>query len=96
MIIYKIDFTKDNCYDELYKSLIRIMRDSKKVTNDICDEVCIVEKVEEMVSEVMAGMNGKWKKASGKRTGGKVGDGGATANKIKKPINKKDDDGNCL
>ena len=72
------------------------MGDSKKVTNDLGDEICIAEKVEERVSEVMAGMNGRWgKKTGGKRIGGKVGDGGSTVDKIKKPLNK-DEDGNGL
>ena len=49
------------------------------------------------MSEVLAGMSGRWnKKTGGKRTGGKVGAGGATGDKIKKPLNKKDDDGNGL
>ena len=58
MVIHKVDFTKDDCYDEVSKSLIRIMGDSKKV-NNMEDEVCIAEKVEERVSEVMAGMSGR-------------------------------------
>ena len=62
IVIHKVDFTKDDCYDEVSKSLIRIMGDSKKVNNDMEDEVCIAEKVEERVSEVMAGMSGRWNK----------------------------------
>ena len=73
------------------------MGDSKKVTNDFGDEIGIAEKVKERVTEVLAGMTGKWgKKPGGRKTGGKVGGGGATGDKIKKPINKKDDDGNRL
>jgi hypothetical protein len=49
------------------------------------------------VTEVLAGMSGRWgKKPGGRKTGGKVGGGGATGDKIKKPINKKDEDGNRL
>ena len=97
LVIHKIDFTRDDCYEEVSKSLIRIMGDSKKVTKDLGEEVCIAEKVEERVNEVMAGMSGRWgKKTGGKRIGGKVGDGGATGDKIKKPLNKKDEDGNRL
>ena len=97
MVIHKIDFSKNECYDEVSKSLIRIMGDSKKVTNNLGDEDCIREKVEERVTEVMARMSGRWgKKTGGKRAGGKVEDGGATGDKIKKPINKKDEDGNRL
>ena len=66
------------------------------MTYDLSDKVCIAEKVEERVTEVMAGMSRRWKKTGGKRTGGRVGDGGATGDKIEKPINKKDEDGNCL
>ena len=36
------------------------------------------------------------KRTGGKKAGGRVGDRGVTSNKIKKPINKKDKDGNCL
>jgi hypothetical protein len=43
----------------------------------------------------MAAMSGRWNKKH-KQTGGRVGAGGATGDKIKKPINKKDDDGNRL
>ena len=82
-------------YDEVSKSLIRIMGDSKKINNNIKDEVCIAEKVEERLSEVMAGMSVRQNKKY-KQTGGKVGAGGATGDRIKKPINKKDDDGNRL
>merc|ERR1712112_600552 len=97
LVIHKIDFTKEDCYEEVSKSLIRIMGDSKKVTNDLGEEVCIAEKVEERVNEVMAGMSGRrGKKTGGKRTGGKVGDGGATGDKIKKPLNKEDEDGKRL
>ena len=77
------------------KSLIRIMGDSKKINDTVGDEVCVAEQVEERVSEVMAAMGGRWNKKS-KYTGGKVGAGGATGDKIKKPLNKKDDDGNRL
>ena len=73
------------------------MGDSKKVNTEREDEFCITEKVKERVSEVMAGMSGRWrKKAGSKRTGGKDRDGGATRDRIKKPLNKKDEDGNCL
>ena len=97
LVIHKVDFTKDDCYEEVSKSLIRIMGDSKKVTSDLGEEVCVAEQVEERVNEVMAGMSGRWgKKLGGKRTGGKVGAGGATGDKIKKPLNKKDEDGNRL
>ena len=52
--------------------------------------------MEERLAEVMAGMGfNKWKKSK-KSTGGKVGDGGKTGDKIKKPINEKDDNGNRL
>ena len=97
LVIHKVDFTSEDCYDEVSRSLIRIMGDSKKVTNDYGEEVCVAEQVEERVNEVMAGMSGRWgRKSGGKRTGGKVGAGGATGDKIKKPLNKKDDDGNRL
>merc|ERR1712112_443333 len=97
LVIHNIYFTKDDCYKEVSKSIIRIMGDSKKVTNDLGEEICIAEKVEERLNEVMAGMSGKWgKKPRGKKTGGKVGDGGATGNKIKKPIIQKDEEGNRL
>ena len=73
------------------------MGDSRKVNNDFIDEIGILEKFEERVTEVLAGMTGKWgNKAGGKKTGGKVIGGGATGDKIKKPINKKDEDGNQL
>ena len=94
-MIHKIDFTKDECYEEVSKSLIRIMGDSKKIDMNNEDEVCIAEKVEERLSDVMAAMGGRWNKKQ-RQTGGKVGEGGATGDKIKKPINKKDDDGNRL
>ena len=72
------------------------MGDSKKVTNNFKDEICIAEMVKERVTEVMAGY-GRWGKKTGvKRVGGRVGDGGATGDKIKKPFNKKDEDRNCL
>jgi hypothetical protein len=45
MVIHKIDFTKDDCYKEASKSLIRIMGDSKKMDINNEDEVCIAEKV---------------------------------------------------
>ena len=49
------------------------------------------------MTEVLAGMAGRWeRKSGGKKTGGKVCGGRATGDKIKKPINKKDKDGNCL
>ena len=45
----------------------------------------------------MAGISGRWgKKTGGNTTGGRVGDGGAMGDKIMKPINKKDNDGNHL
>ena len=67
------------------------MGDSKKVTNDFRDKICIAEKAKERVTEVMAGMSGKWgRKSGGRKAGGRVGDGGATGDKIKKLINKKD------
>ena len=34
MVIHKIDFKKGKCFDEVTKSLIRIMGDSKKVTQE--------------------------------------------------------------
>ena len=96
MVIHRIDFEKDECFDEVTKSLIRIMGDSKKVTKDDNDEIYVAEQVEERLAEVMAGMGfNKWKKSK-KSTGGKVGDGGKTGDKIKKPINEKDDNGNRL
>ena len=96
MVIHKVDFTKEDCYEEVARSLIRIMGDSKKVIKDDGDEVYVAELVEERLAEVMAGMGtNRWKKSK-KNTGGKVGAGGATGNMIKKPINKKDDDGNRL
>ena len=85
------------CYDEVSRSLIWIMGDSKKVTNDFQDEIYIAEKVKERVTEVMAGMAGRQgRKSGGRNADGKVGGGGATGDKIKKPINNKDEDGNCL
>ena len=66
------------------------MGNSKKVNNDFGDEIGITEKA-------LAGMAGKWgKKTLGRMTGGRLGRGGATGDKIKKPINKKDEDGNQL
>ena len=54
------------------KSVIRIMGDSKKVTNNFGDKICIAEKVKERVKDVMAGY-GRWgKKVGTKRVGGKV------------------------
>ena len=53
------------CYDEVSRSLIQIMGDSKKVMNDFGDKICIAEKVEERVTEVMAGMSGRWGRKSG-------------------------------
>ena len=41
MVIHKIDFTKDDCHDEVSKSLIRIMGDSKKINDNVGDEVCV-------------------------------------------------------
>ena len=37
-------------------NLIRIMGDSKKMNTDLEDNVCIAEKVEQRVTEVMARM----------------------------------------
>ena len=88
MVIHKIDFSKNECYDEVSESLIRIMGDSKKVTKNLGDKVCIAEKVEERVTEVMAGMSGRWgRKSGGRKAGGRVSGGEATGDKIKKPIN---------
>jgi hypothetical protein len=45
----------------------------------------------------MAGMSRRWgKRKGGKKTGGRVGEEGATGDKLKKSINKKDEDGNRL
>ena len=97
IVIHKIYFSKNECYDKVSKSLIRIMEYCKKVTKDIGDEVCIAEKVEDRVSEVIAGMSGRWgKRTGGKKAGGRVSDRGATGDKIEKPINNKYEDGNCL
>ena len=55
------------------------------------------KKWKKRVNEVMTGRSGRWgKKTGGKRIGGKVGDGGANGDKIKKTLNKKDGEGNCL
>ena len=35
------------------------------MTYDLSDKVCIAEKVEERVTEVMAGMSRRWKKTGG-------------------------------
>merc|ERR1711890_182954 len=43
LVIHKVDFSTDDCYEEVSKSLIRIMGDSKKVTNDLGDEIYIAE-----------------------------------------------------
>ena len=45
-----------------------------------------------VVITAMGNRMGRWKKSKS-GTGGKVGDGGATGNKIKKTINRKDDKG---
>ena len=55
LIIHKIDFSKAQFFDEVSKSLIWIMGDSKKVTNEFWGEIFIAEKVEERLTEVMAG-----------------------------------------
>ena len=63
LVLHKIDFTKNYCYDEVSKSLIRIMGDAKKVKYSIEDSVCVTEKVEG-VTKVKAGTNGRWNKKS--------------------------------
>ena len=72
------------------------MGDSKKIAKEDNDEIYVAEQVEERLAEVMAGMgSNKWKKSK-KSTGGRVGNRGNTGDKIKKAINKKDDNGNRL
>ena len=78
----------------MFKIFIKIMGDSKKVTKNLSDKVA--EKVEERVTKVMARMSRRWKKSGGKKTGGRFRDRGATGDKIKQPINKKDEYGNRL
>ena len=66
LVLHKIDFTKNYCYDEVSKSLIRIMGDTKKINYGIEDGVCVTEKVEG-VSKVKAAANGRWnRKSNGK------------------------------
>ena len=63
MVTHRVDFKKDECYKEVTRSLIRLMRDAKKKKEN---------------------------------TGGKVSAGGVAGNKIRKSINKRDDDRNRL
>ena len=79
-MVHKIDFENSGCYEEVTRSLIRIMGDSTKVREDV-DESCITEKIEDRCSEVMVGSE-------------KVETSGA--GKLKKPINRKDVSGNRL
>jgi len=59
MVIHKIDFEQNKCFDEVTRSLIRIMGDSTKIAKEDNDEIYLAEKVEERLAEVMAGY--KWK-----------------------------------
>ena len=58
LVLHKIDLSKAKCYEEVSKSLIRIMGDLKKVNNIFGDEIGIAEKVEGRVKEVLVEMVG--------------------------------------
>ena len=59
------------------------------MTYDLSDEVCIAEKVEERVTEVMAGMSRRWKKTGGKRTGDRVRDGEQKEVKLRSQLRRR-------
>ena len=63
LVIHRIDFIKNYCYDEVMKSLIRIMGDAKKINYGIEDRVCVTEKVEG-VTKVKSETNGRRNKKS--------------------------------
>ena len=95
-MIHGIDFENDDCFKEVTRSLTRIMGDSRTVTKDDRDTF-IAEQVEERLAEAMEGIaSNKKRKKSRNGIKRKVGNGGAKGKKIKKPINKKDDEGNRL
>ena len=71
------------------------MGDSKKVIKIDEEDTLFAEHVEERVSEVLAAVKTDKKWTSKKKSpGGRVGSGGATGGKLKKPLNKLDKDGN--
>ena len=79
MVIHKIEFEKEECFEEVSKSLVRMMGDSTKIQKEDKEESYVAEKVERQVSEVMAAYK------CGKMNVSVTGVG-----KEKKPINKKD------
>ena len=60
MVIHKVEFEQDGCFEEVTKSLVRMMGDSTKVLKEDNDESYVAEKVEKRLTEVMAAY--KWKK----------------------------------
>ena len=83
MVIHRIAFEQDGCFEEVASSLIRIVGDSTEVVVEGNNKIYVMEKVRGRLEDGKAGY--KWKKSKS-----------SVGNKLMKSINKKDNYGNRL